>query len=745
MAFRDPTPEELKHFESTYQPTDILDEDTDIDYGEDLDSAMSALYDTESGGKQLTPSGTPVESPKGAIGTAQIMPATGPEAAKLAGVEWDENRFKTDAEYNKKLGRAYFKNQLNSFGGQYDKAFAAYNAGPNALRRAMAKAEREGGDWQDYVPDETKDYIKKNMQKMGTPTPTATPKKQFRNPTPEELAEFNKQTPPEESTNDFYDFLKSTGQGLTIGGGDEAVAAIQATKDALINKEGFADWLQNWRKHQQENEAEYEKVKERSPTLSTIGEIGGSIAPALLTGGATAGMSTAARLAAMGGLGAATGALSSKGNFDENTGQLAQDAALGSVLGAGTEGLAAAAGPVLKKGAETLGKIAKPATTIAGNIVDEYPLLRQHLRATTEGLEGKTFFGDANRERIANQAKGSAGRLTDAIEKMRTVASDEYKKVLSVAKPIENFTDDQLAKFDVVEKILKRQGRRLGVFDEKTMGTLAKIKSKQPVPAQELKDLQKYLRDNAKTINKGETIGQILGGVNAANESLNTITGYPEVNKLFRSVEEPIESMVSNIPTGEATVGGIDTEGSPLYRAAKNIIDTSERPFMSGQKGFEQILEFKKGIRNLEKTNPEMLKKMGIDNVDDFFKNIKSESDLQAVMKTISGTGALSQTGEIIGQGLRATEGLANISGYGINRIGALSKTLYNAPNNVLKNVSNKLSSNPKTRHLGDALAQALTNPNANNRNAILFSIMQSPDARNELGSIVGVESGTEQ
>lgn len=93
---------------------------------------------------------------KGAVGPAQIMPATGPEAAAYAGVEWDRRRFRTDPEYNLQLGQAYFQKQLDTFGDPL-KAAAAYNAGPGAVRTAVRRAERRGGSWVDYLPSTTKD------------------------------------------------------------------------------------------------------------------------------------------------------------------------------------------------------------------------------------------------------------------------------------------------------------------------------------------------------------------------------------------------------------------------------------------------------------------------------------------------------------------------------------------------------------------------------------------------------------
>ena len=141
----------------------------------DFDRSFNILLGTESGGNQFRADGSVVTSPKGAIGIAQVMPTTGPEAAKLAGLPWDEARFKTDANYNKALGMAYFQKQIQDNDGDLSKAYAAYNAGPGALKNAIKKAEQsvrmnqtdptvEAHTWIDFLPAETKAYIAKNMK-----------------------------------------------------------------------------------------------------------------------------------------------------------------------------------------------------------------------------------------------------------------------------------------------------------------------------------------------------------------------------------------------------------------------------------------------------------------------------------------------------------------------------------------------------------------------------------------------------
>ena len=130
----------------------------------DAERAFNILIGTESGGKQFAANGQPLTSPKGAVGVAQVMSKTAPEAAALAGLSYDETKYKNDASYNKALGLAYFQKQLQDNGGELSKAYAAYNAGPEALKQAVDEADKEGGDWLTYLPKETQNYVAGNMK-----------------------------------------------------------------------------------------------------------------------------------------------------------------------------------------------------------------------------------------------------------------------------------------------------------------------------------------------------------------------------------------------------------------------------------------------------------------------------------------------------------------------------------------------------------------------------------------------------
>lgn len=128
---------------------------------------IGGLTQQESGGRQTDASGNPITSSKGAVGIAQVMPGTAPEAAALAGLPWDANRYRTDQNYNLALGQAYLAKQLQTFGGDPQKALAAYNAGPGAVRQAIAQG---GNNWLSLLPQETQAYVPGVLSKSGQQT-----------------------------------------------------------------------------------------------------------------------------------------------------------------------------------------------------------------------------------------------------------------------------------------------------------------------------------------------------------------------------------------------------------------------------------------------------------------------------------------------------------------------------------------------------------------------------------------------
>jgi Transglycosylase SLT domain len=125
------------------------------------DLVWGSQLQAESGNSQFDIHGNPIVSPTGAVGIAQIEPSTGPEAARDAGLPWDPERLAQDPQYNATLGYAYKNELLSKFKGDQAEATAAYNAGPGRVQQAEAEASSEGGDWTDYLPKETQQYLAK--------------------------------------------------------------------------------------------------------------------------------------------------------------------------------------------------------------------------------------------------------------------------------------------------------------------------------------------------------------------------------------------------------------------------------------------------------------------------------------------------------------------------------------------------------------------------------------------------------
>jgi hypothetical protein len=112
----------------------------------------------ESGNKQIDPkTGQPITSKKGAIGVAQVMPDTAPEAAKLAGLPWDPQKYKYDRDYNMRLGDAYQGHLNEVFKGDKAAATAAYHSGPGTVQKLQSQY---GSSWAAHLGPKGKQYLK---------------------------------------------------------------------------------------------------------------------------------------------------------------------------------------------------------------------------------------------------------------------------------------------------------------------------------------------------------------------------------------------------------------------------------------------------------------------------------------------------------------------------------------------------------------------------------------------------------
>ncbi|MDI1285816.1 MAG: lytic transglycosylase domain-containing protein [Reyranella sp.] len=111
-------------------------------------------------------------SSSGALGLMQLLPATARDVAGRVGVPFIQEKLTRDPAYNVQLGSQYMVEMLKRFGGSYEIALAAYNAGPNRVARWLDSPmgdPRNGKidmvDWIELIPlRETRNYVQRIME-----------------------------------------------------------------------------------------------------------------------------------------------------------------------------------------------------------------------------------------------------------------------------------------------------------------------------------------------------------------------------------------------------------------------------------------------------------------------------------------------------------------------------------------------------------------------------------------------------
>ncbi|MCK2084724.1 transglycosylase SLT domain-containing protein [Aeromonas sp. 3925] len=101
------------------------------------------------------------QSPVGARGLMQLMPATARETASKLGVPYRNEQQLFDPAMNIRLGSAYLKRLLDVYDGNRILAAAAYNAGPGRVKRWRDQSTNKPMDvWVESIPyKETRNYV----------------------------------------------------------------------------------------------------------------------------------------------------------------------------------------------------------------------------------------------------------------------------------------------------------------------------------------------------------------------------------------------------------------------------------------------------------------------------------------------------------------------------------------------------------------------------------------------------------
>ena len=107
-----------------------------------------------------------------ARGLMQLLPQTARKIAKSLRIAYRRDRL-FDAWYNMRLGSAYLGQMVNKYRGSYILALAAYNAGPNRVKRWLRQnGDPRNGvidpiDWIELIPiTETRNYVQRVMENL---------------------------------------------------------------------------------------------------------------------------------------------------------------------------------------------------------------------------------------------------------------------------------------------------------------------------------------------------------------------------------------------------------------------------------------------------------------------------------------------------------------------------------------------------------------------------------------------------
>ncbi len=108
-----------------------------------------------------------------ARGLMQLIPSTAQAQARREGMTYERAALTTDPQYNMTLGSAHLADLVDSFGGSYVLAIAAYNAGSHNVRNWIAdwgdprSSSVDVVDWIELIPfSETRNYVQRVTENL---------------------------------------------------------------------------------------------------------------------------------------------------------------------------------------------------------------------------------------------------------------------------------------------------------------------------------------------------------------------------------------------------------------------------------------------------------------------------------------------------------------------------------------------------------------------------------------------------
>ena len=549
-------------------------------------------------------------------------------------------------------------------------------------------------------------------------------------------------------------------QGLTGGFSDEILAAVRAAartavEPSIKGKSGFEHLLDNYKKMALVEEQREKELAEDD--IYKIAELGSALMPSSLPAKAFGAAAKFGKLGQIAG-GAAIGAATAYGKSSEDAkiSDIEKNMESGAMIGGGIPVAFAIASPVLKPavkwGAEKFIEKAQNS-----------PYVSQLAATMRNASKGQTIFGTkgglnvaSENEAIANKfAEKSLANVEPQVEKMKdafkqanlqgqtlnignAVNQEKWSKAKPILEKIRGY-EDFIEAFEAgtltpEEANIMRAGIKDQIYSltHKETNAIDKMFSRKLAEKLDSSGIIGLLEDVSK--NAGTDIRQLNQNIHQAKSSFE-----PFIQKAGAVIDDPAfqakwEAEIDPAKQREMISSLIQRLIKDSGRSVSNA-DTSRLQLAK----LQNILEEFKG-KNINLT---------LDPVKEA-KLIQERAYLSAAKESAKGirenTNPTTNLFETIGTGFknipfRGAEAVGKGRAFGFIPLGTkdaasvVTKEIFNKSPAELLEIAQNLKNNPKTAKLGDEFYKALSSKNPQKRTNTIFQIMQTPDAKEMLGT----------
>jgi len=557
------------------------------------------------------------------------------------------------------------------------------------------------------------------------------------------------------------DFGLGAAQGLTLGAADELTGAAKAAYDVATTDKSLSDLKDLYQEYQRIEQARYKQAQERSPWAYGGGQLAGAIVPGVGAAGvavrAIRPVTTLGRVLAGSASGAITGGVEglasseapiiggTEGDVSRALSEAKSGAALGGVLGGALE--------------TTLGKVA--AGTAAAKeggekILEKFSYPRQLKKIYEAGKEGSDIISDVAKQEALYGERKAGQKIGEQLVKPSTELAGEISDVVEQATnrgiklDVSNEVSDSL---NAIYRLFKKDETFLYDPRAKSIFNYLENFANKEVTPTTAKSLASDLNNYAKLLSKESNSGAFPSLLKEASSKIRMllkeqIPGYKEASEAFTKYSSEVPEFL----TGKAI-----SEANPA-KFVETVSDEVEKFIGAvGRYGTDKATEVKNfkqfadRLRAFKQAEPNLYAKTGLPEPEAILNSIRSEADMSQMIRTLHNTQS-----EGFGGGIRSmlAKG-AYGAGYAERAIGEslakpgivktpakaaldLGKRIYQATDDELVNFAEKLIQDPKLATKGQALMDAVSTKNMGRRNAILFTILQTPGARELLNQDEG-------